>query len=58
VLRYAEGDDVRVQVDPALVQTLQKHLDPEALGSFTLSIAAANSPTASYEALGTEIESR
>ena len=47
---------VRVQVDAALVETLRKHLDPEALVQLTLSIAAANFTNRFNEALGTEIE--
>jgi len=58
VLRYAEAMTVRVQVEPDLVETLRKHLDPEALVQLTLSIAAANFTNRFNEALGTEIESR
>ena len=56
VLRYAEEMTVRVQVDPALVETLRKHLDPEALVQLTLSVAAANFTNRFNEALGTELE--
>jgi alkylhydroperoxidase family enzyme len=47
---------LRVQVDPALVETLRNHLDPEALVQLTLSIAAANFTNRFNEALGTELE--
>ena len=56
VLRYAEEMTVRVQVDAALVETLKKHLDPEALVQLTLSVAAANFTNRFNEALGTELE--
>ena len=49
---------LRVQVEPELVETLRKHLDPEALVQLTLSIAAANFTNRFNEALGTELESR
>ena len=56
VLRYAEEMTLRVQVEPALVETLKKHLDSEALVQLTLSIAAANFTNRFNEALGTELE--
>lgn len=56
VLRYAEEMTLRVQVDPALVETLTKHLDPAALVQLTLSVAAANFTNRFNEALGTELE--
>jgi AhpD family alkylhydroperoxidase len=56
VLRYAEEMTLRVQVDPALVETLRIHLDPEALVQLTLSVAAANLTNRFNEALGTELE--
>ncbi|HET9853584.1 MAG TPA: carboxymuconolactone decarboxylase family protein [Methylomirabilota bacterium] len=56
VLRYAEEMTLRVQVDPALVETLRNHLDSEALVQLTLSIAAANFTNRFNEALGTELE--
>ncbi len=56
VLRYAEEMTLRVQVDPALVGTLKKHLDPESLVQLTLSVAAANFTNRFNEALGTELE--
>jgi alkylhydroperoxidase family enzyme len=43
-------------VDPTLVETLQRHLDPEALVQLTLSVAAANFTNRFNEALGTELE--
>ena len=56
VIRYAEEMTTRVQVDGALVQTLEKDLGPEALVQLTLSIAAANFTNRVNEALGTELE--
>lgn len=56
VLGYAEEMTLRVQVSPTLVETLRKHLDPEALVQLTLSIAAANFTNRFNEALGTELE--
>lgn len=56
VLQYAEEMTVRVQVDAALVETLKKRLDPEALVQLTLSVAAANFTNRFNEALGTELE--
>jgi len=56
VLRYAEEMTIRVQVDPALVETLRAHLDPEALVQLTLTVAAANFTNRFNEALGTELE--
>jgi AhpD family alkylhydroperoxidase len=56
VLRYAEQMTVRVQVDGALVETLKRHLSPEALVQLTLTIAAANFTNRFNEALGTELE--
>jgi uncharacterized peroxidase-related enzyme len=56
VLRYAEEMTLRVQVDPTLVETLRRHLDPEALVQLTLSVAAANFTNRFNEALGTELE--
>jgi AhpD family alkylhydroperoxidase len=56
VLRYAEEMTLRVQVDPGLVGTLKKHLDPESLVQLTLSVAAANFTNRFNEALGTELE--
>ena len=56
VLRYAEEMTTRVQVDPALVETLKAHLDPEALVQLTLTVAAANFTNRFNEALGTELE--
>ena len=56
VLGYAEEMTLRVQVSPTLVETLRKHLDPEALVQLTLSVAAANFTNRFNEALGTELE--
>ena len=56
ILRYAEEMTTRVQVDPALVETLKAHLDPEALVQLTLTVAAANFTNRFNEALGTELE--
>ena len=56
MLRYAEEMTTRIQVDPRLVETLRKHLDPEALVQLTLSVAAANFTNRFNEALGTELE--
>ncbi|HSE05097.1 MAG TPA: carboxymuconolactone decarboxylase family protein [Methylomirabilota bacterium] len=55
-LRYAEEMTTRVQVDPALVETLRVRLGPEALVQLTLTIAAANFTNRFNEALGTELE--
>jgi alkylhydroperoxidase family enzyme len=38
------------------VETLKRHLDPEALVQLTLSVAAANFTNRFNEALGTELE--
>ncbi|MGH3115094.1 MAG: carboxymuconolactone decarboxylase family protein, partial [Gaiellaceae bacterium] len=56
VLRYAEEMTTRVQVDATLVETLTRHLGPEALVQLTLTIAAANFTNRFNEALGTELE--
>ena len=56
VIRYAEEMTARVQVDAALVETLRRHLHPEALVQLTLTIAAANFTNRFNEALGTELE--
>ncbi len=56
VLRYAEEMTTRVQVDPALVETLRAHLESEALVQLTLTVAAANFTNRFNEALGTELE--
>jgi alkylhydroperoxidase family enzyme len=58
VIRYAEQMTTRVQVDPALVEQLKKHLNAPQLVQLTLSIAAANFTNRFNEALGTELESR
>jgi alkylhydroperoxidase family enzyme len=56
VIRYAEEMTRTVQVDPALVESLKRHLSPEALVQLTLNVAAANFTTRVNEALGTELE--
>lgn len=56
VIQYAEEMTSRVQVDAALVETLKRHLTPEALVQLTLTIAAANFTNRFNEALGTELE--
>ena len=56
VLRYAEEMTTRVQVDPALVETLRARLDAQALVQLTLTVAAANFTNRFNEALGTELE--
>lgn len=48
---------LKVQVDPALVTELRRHLSPEALTQLTLRIAAANFTNRFNDALGTELES-
>jgi alkylhydroperoxidase family enzyme len=57
VLRYAEEMTRKVQVDPALVEALKRHLSPEALTQLTLTVAAANFTNRFNDALGTELES-
>jgi AhpD family alkylhydroperoxidase len=56
VIRYAEEMTLHVQVEAALVETLRRHLGPEALVQLTLSIAAANFTNRFNEALGNELE--
>jgi len=56
VLAYAETMTTQVQVDGALVETLRRHLGPEALVQLTLTVAAANFTNRFNEALGTELE--
>ena len=56
VIRYAEQMTKRVQVDPALVEQLRKHLSAQQLVQLTLSVAAANFTNRFNEALGTELE--
>ena len=56
VIEYAEEMTSRIQVDAALVETLKRHLAPEALVQLTLTIAAANFTNRFNEALGTELE--
>jgi alkylhydroperoxidase family enzyme len=56
VIGYAEEMTTRVQVEAALVDTLRRHLTPEALVQLTLTIAAANFTNRFNEALGTELE--
>ena len=56
VIRYAEQMTTRVQVEPALVEQLKKHLSAEQLVQLTLSIAAANFTNRFNEALGVELE--
>lgn len=46
-----------MKVDAALVESLTRHLSPEALAQLTLSVAAANFTNRFNEALGTELES-
>jgi len=58
VIRYAEQMTTRVQIEPALVEQLKKHLTPPQLVQLTLSIAAANFTNRFNEALGTEPETR
>jgi len=47
-----------VQVEPALVEQLKKHLSAPQLVQLTLSIAAANFTNRFNEALGVELETR
>jgi alkylhydroperoxidase family enzyme len=47
---------LKVQVGPALVETLKRHLSPEALTQLTLTIAVANFTNRFNDALGTELE--
>jgi alkylhydroperoxidase family enzyme len=56
VIRYAQEMTRNVQVDRALVESLKRHLSPEALVQLTLGIAAANFTNRFNEALGTELE--
>jgi alkylhydroperoxidase family enzyme len=58
VIRYAEQMTTQVQVEPALVEQLKKHLSAPQLVQLTLSIAAANFTNRFNEALGTELEVR
>ena len=58
VIRYAEQMTTRVQVEPALVEQLKKHLSAPQLVQLTLSIAAANFTNRFNEALGVEPETR
>jgi alkylhydroperoxidase family enzyme len=55
-LRYAEEMTRTVQVDPALVAALRRHLSPEAVVQLTLAVAAANFTNRFNEALGNELE--
>lgn len=57
VIRYAEEMTRKVHVDAGLVETLKRHLSPEALVQLTLTIAAANFTNRVNEALSTELES-
>ena len=52
-LPYLERDQ---EVDPSLVESLKRHLSPEALVQLTLTVAVANSTNRFNDALGTELE--
>lgn len=56
MIRYAEEMTQKVQVDPALVETLERHLSPEAIVQLTLTVAVANFTNRFNDALGTELE--
>jgi alkylhydroperoxidase family enzyme len=56
VIRYAEEMTQEVQVDPSLVESLKRHLSPEAVVQLTLTVAVANFTNRFNDALGTELE--
>lgn len=56
MIRYAEEMTRKVQVDPNLVESLRRHLSPEALVQLTLTVAVANFTNRFNDALGTELE--
>ncbi len=56
MIGYAEAMTRKVQVDPSLVESLERRLSPEALVQLTLTVAVANFTNRFNDALGTELE--
>ncbi|MBI2455720.1 MAG: hypothetical protein HYV46_06250 [candidate division NC10 bacterium] len=56
MIRYADEMTRKVQVDPFLVESLRRHLSPEAIVQLTLTVAVANFTNRFNDALGTEVE--